>query len=81
MLVEWALQEEEDKIHDKKEANKGAPSSGDTYGAVLWPASLTAALAQCIMEALGADCCVTKLSTSHILHNEALTFKIVTVYI
>ncbi len=37
MLVEWALQEEDNKIHDKKEENKGALASGDPYSAVLWP--------------------------------------------
>jgi len=61
-LVEWALQEEEDSIDGKKEAKKEAlTSGGDPYGPVLWPESLTAALAQCIMEALAADPCVPKI--------------------
>jgi len=64
-LVEWALQEEEDNIDDKK----GALASGDPCGPVLWPASWTAALAQRVMEKLTADSCVVKLRTSH-LHND-----------
>jgi len=74
-LVEWALQEEEDNIDDKKEGKERSTHIWRSLWTCLVASILDCSLARCIMEALlAADSFVVKLRTSHI-HNEACYSK------